>query len=657
MKRLSVTVLALLILFSGVGYAAGLEEALETYRRGDFVAAHKTLTVLAGAGNMDAALPLARMYEKGEGVPQNDSLAWSWYQRAAISGRAEASFRVAEFFETGRGVPISLKDAAEWYERAANKGHIGAMVRAGRIYATGIGVRPDVSKAIAWLARAQEEGDGEAETLLASLSARGLTVQSEPPGETNPKDERAAKVLQDVRTILAPFLRPPLGKLALKLGGEPRIMARDDGYMVFLPGVEVLGLEEGTLVVGTLRILMSPEDGDRYRMDVTLPNRMRIVDGAGKTTTRLSIGQQTAKGLWSMPLASALQADISYEQVAVDTLSGKAASVTIGAIKSKLSNKDAAEGLLDMEETLDFENFLATNRETGDVFQIGKFSIGSAIKGMRPTASQEILASLGFGDGASPPPGKPPISLVDVADSFNVVISTSGVHMTRGGAPMKLGLTEISLAVGEMRKPLGHIRFGLKIKDAKPPVGTIDESLVPNSITLQAIADRIPGRRLIELSQAMIADALLAAPSSDSLNTVLAALAAAGSELRMEETSISAEAYDIHMSGSLRPTPDSAVLGAGELLVEVRGLNVLLATLMKESGADGKQASDAALVAALEQAGKKGTDAQGRPTLSYRVALPPGGGVKVNGKELAELLGSPPESTGKKGPPPAKKRP
>ncbi len=66
---------------------------------------------------------LARMYNCGENIPQNNKEAIKWYQRAADQGHAEAQYQLGWMYDDGAGVPQDPKEAAKWYRQAAEQGH------------------------------------------------------------------------------------------------------------------------------------------------------------------------------------------------------------------------------------------------------------------------------------------------------------------------------------------------------------------------------------------------------------------------------------------------------------------------------------------------------------------------------------------------------
>ena len=69
-----------------------------------------------------AAYQIAKMYEEGNGVTQNDEMALSWLFKAAEKGDPEAPWDIARRYAKGLGVPKDVKVAAEWYVEAESRG-------------------------------------------------------------------------------------------------------------------------------------------------------------------------------------------------------------------------------------------------------------------------------------------------------------------------------------------------------------------------------------------------------------------------------------------------------------------------------------------------------------------------------------------------------
>ena len=79
-----------LTLFTMTAPTADFGSAMALYQKGDYPAALKEFTVLAGHGDADAQLILGDMYAKGQGVPQDNVQAYKWYVISAQNGSQSA---------------------------------------------------------------------------------------------------------------------------------------------------------------------------------------------------------------------------------------------------------------------------------------------------------------------------------------------------------------------------------------------------------------------------------------------------------------------------------------------------------------------------------------------------------------------------------------
>ena len=71
---------------------------------------------------MDAVYMLARCYDHGWGVEQDEDTAVKLYKIAAGEEQADAEYELGRCFELGRGVRKDLDSAIMWYEYAAEHG-------------------------------------------------------------------------------------------------------------------------------------------------------------------------------------------------------------------------------------------------------------------------------------------------------------------------------------------------------------------------------------------------------------------------------------------------------------------------------------------------------------------------------------------------------
>ena len=133
-------------------------------------------------GKTPAQLALARIYLRGDGVPQNYDKAAALFRRAAVGGRnAEAQHALAVMLERGAGPKKNMREALRWYSKAAENGYAPAMLNLGFIYVKGVSVPQNFKKARDYFERAAAKNLAEAQYNLGLLYQHGLGVEKNVP--------------------------------------------------------------------------------------------------------------------------------------------------------------------------------------------------------------------------------------------------------------------------------------------------------------------------------------------------------------------------------------------------------------------------------------------------------------------------------------------
>lgn len=104
-------------------------EGVRILDSGDSIGALTHFKRCANEGETRCQVAYASFLERGEGVAQNYSKAFEFYQKAAKSGDATAQLNLGTFYEFGHGVHTDLKEAVIWYSLAARQGREWALVR------------------------------------------------------------------------------------------------------------------------------------------------------------------------------------------------------------------------------------------------------------------------------------------------------------------------------------------------------------------------------------------------------------------------------------------------------------------------------------------------------------------------------------------------
>jgi hypothetical protein len=96
------------------------------YQRGDYATVVRDLQPKADGGDVRAQFDLAVLYDKGQGVPQDDAKARYWYTLAAEHGEKRAQYNLALMYMNGQGVPPDYIRAYYWLSMAILQGDLNA---------------------------------------------------------------------------------------------------------------------------------------------------------------------------------------------------------------------------------------------------------------------------------------------------------------------------------------------------------------------------------------------------------------------------------------------------------------------------------------------------------------------------------------------------
>ncbi len=129
----------------------------------------------AEAGHPFACYSIGRCYESGTGGVEKDlGKAYEWFRKAAVAGDANAWVALARMFDKGIYVDRDPKEAAMWLERAASKGHTLALIGMGEKCSVGDGVEKDQARALEYFQEAHKKDQRIASYLLGEAIGDGI---------------------------------------------------------------------------------------------------------------------------------------------------------------------------------------------------------------------------------------------------------------------------------------------------------------------------------------------------------------------------------------------------------------------------------------------------------------------------------------------------
>lgn len=160
--------------------AAGWEEAVGAYNKGDYATAAREFRPFAEQGQATAQYILGWIYQNGDGVEKNPTESAKWYEKAAEKGNVDAQAALGSYYMSGTGVTRDDAAAAKWFRKAAEQNKASAQYLLGYLLSRGEGVQKNEAEAIQWYRKAAEQGYGDAQYALGlALSSGGQKDEAE----------------------------------------------------------------------------------------------------------------------------------------------------------------------------------------------------------------------------------------------------------------------------------------------------------------------------------------------------------------------------------------------------------------------------------------------------------------------------------------------
>jgi localization factor PodJL len=151
---------------------AQYELALARLANGDTAHAAPLLRRAANQGLAMAQYRLAKLYERGEGVPLDLTEARRWTERAAVAGNRKAMHDLGVYYARGEGAPFDEGQAFKWFRQAAEYGVGDSQFNLGVLYTQGRGVTADSAEALYWFSIAAGGGDADARARAAMIEQK-----------------------------------------------------------------------------------------------------------------------------------------------------------------------------------------------------------------------------------------------------------------------------------------------------------------------------------------------------------------------------------------------------------------------------------------------------------------------------------------------------
>ncbi|WP_427452837.1 peptidoglycan-binding protein [Litorimonas sp. WD9-15] len=184
---------------------AQFQMGLNKLQAGDPEEAARLIRLSANRNQPAAQYRLAKLYESGTGVAQDDVTARELVERAAIGGNRIAMHDLGNYYFYGQGdLTRDPAAALDWFRKAAERGVVDSQFNVGFLREGGQGVSEDLSVAYFWYNIAARQGDQGAPGRVAAIGpkldeATRKKIEADAARFTpKPVDEAANGLFRDV---------------------------------------------------------------------------------------------------------------------------------------------------------------------------------------------------------------------------------------------------------------------------------------------------------------------------------------------------------------------------------------------------------------------------------------------------------------------------
>jgi len=135
-------------------------EGMKAHIEGDYRNAWEALSRAAELGSAVAQYYVGKYYALGRVVPEDDRLAFEWYEKAAAQKYTDACHAVGLRYLRGEGTEQNIEKGLAYLHWAAGAGHTYAAANLGHIYTTGEYLPVDYEMAVQLYENAMLKDDG-----------------------------------------------------------------------------------------------------------------------------------------------------------------------------------------------------------------------------------------------------------------------------------------------------------------------------------------------------------------------------------------------------------------------------------------------------------------------------------------------------------------
>lgn len=460
----------------------------------------------------------------------------------------------------------------------------------------------------------------------------------------------------------------------LQYDGEVIVVPQGDHYDVTMPHMRIVTLDGGEMDVGQIKMQATAAGPNLWQKTWAWPTHLTGFDDAGTKRVELSIGSQSATGLWNAEFDYHTNLDIHYSDLSVEfTLPEGLGHIALD-IGNVTSTREMIEQSADLysgteKAVLEDVRFTITTPfsaepVTGRIAHIymGGSMVNGSLKNIYDFETR--MTSYAEADPEDLEVGVAMMNdvmnhLTSFADAGDSTMSLQGIEVTfdspnAPGTPMNLQMDELSFGLGlkdlnsnAISIALSYGMEGLNLSPAPPPVA----NFLPFSLVLNFDTKNLPNREAFAgwsqtqlqtgidakndpLGETQIHHAQIVDETEQNVQILKDALSQAGTVLNLDGTRISIGGLDARLNGDVRAS-SSATMGAMmDMRLVIKGVEKAMTALSQPDIPPVMMQQGMMGLGMLQAMGKAEVGEDGGNVLVFNLELTEDGSTLLNGKPM-----------------------
>ena len=150
---------------------------IKKYGEKEYADAKEILLPLTFTHDGWAEYNMGQLYQWGLGVDKNDTIAMSWYKKAATDNYANAYYRIGSYYVNGTLQPKDIAKAIEYYKKGIEAGSGDAVYQLAWLYYDGKDIQQDYPEALRLFLKGSDMGNVKSLSMAGYMYEMGLGTE------------------------------------------------------------------------------------------------------------------------------------------------------------------------------------------------------------------------------------------------------------------------------------------------------------------------------------------------------------------------------------------------------------------------------------------------------------------------------------------------